>query len=147
MKKIIAILTLLVLTLSISAEEQKKFNPEQFIREQEAFITKEARLTPQEANAFFPVFREMQEKQRELFKKMKECSHKNPQNDKEATQLITTMDNLDFQIKKIQSQYHNKFCKIIPATKAHQCIKAEEKFKQHVMDKLAVRRNEMKRKK
>lgn len=142
-KRIYTLITLIALTLTLCAQPQPggKFNAEQFKKEQEDFITKEAHLTPQEASAFFPVFQEMQTKQRELFQKQRECWRKRPQSDKEASQLIVTMDNLDMQMKKMQQQYHQRFCKIIPATKAYACIKAEESFKHKVMERLANRMN------
>ena len=51
MKKILCIILMAVMALAASAEqEEKKFDPQQFRRDQEAFITKEAKLTPQEAD-------------------------------------------------------------------------------------------------
>ena len=44
-------------------EEPKKFDPERYQRELEAFICREACLTKQEAQAFFPLYRQMQQKQ------------------------------------------------------------------------------------
>lgn len=140
MKKILFVCTLMFFTLSICAEEpieQKKFNPEQFARDQEAFIVKEAKLTQHEAAAFFPLFREMQQKQRALFKKQRQCTKNLPQDDKAAAQLISDMDEMDLQMKKIQIHYHSKFLKVLSATKVYLCIRAEEKFKHNVMDRLS----------
>lgn len=141
MKRLHIIILLIAMVLCINAQPQgnNKFNPERFMREQEAFITKEAHLTQQEAAAFFPIFREMQNKQRELFGKMREYAHKNPQNDKEAASFISNMDNINMQIQKIAQQYHSRFCKAIPARKVLLCIKAQEMFKHKIMDNLAQR--------
>ena len=51
--------------------DPKKFNPEEYQRKLEAHITKFAGLTIQEAQRFFPLFREMQQKQRAIFMKQK----------------------------------------------------------------------------
>lgn len=147
MKKIFTILLFFTLSLVAYAEsplEQKKFNPEEFQREQESFITREAHLTQQEAAAFFPLFREMQQKQRELFKKQKQLVRTNPQDEKAAEKLINDMDNIDMQIKKLQIQYHSKFMKVLPATRVYKCIKAEEHFKQMVMERMSQHRRDRK---
>lgn len=138
MKKILFIIMMAVMALAANAEqEDKKFDPKQFRREQEAFITKEAGLSAQEAAAFFPLFRELQEKQRALFSQQMKIARKKPENDKEALRLINEMDELELSIVKLKMQYHGKFCKAIPARKVKQCIRAEEKYKRNIMDRLA----------
>ena len=52
--------------------QQQRFSPEKYQADLEQYITKEACLTPKEASAFFPLFREMQKKQRALYNKMRE---------------------------------------------------------------------------
>ena len=137
MKRLFQIIFILLFALTIHAQ-QKKFDPEKFRQEQEAYITKEAHLSPQEAKIFFPLFREMQQKQRPLFKQMRQYAKTMPRNDKEAEQLITKKDQLDMQMHKIQSTYHAKMCKSMSATKVYQCINAEESFKHHTMDKISL---------
>lgn len=141
MKITLQITVMLLLSLVTYAQQNKKFNPDKFKREQESFITQEAKLTPQEAAAFFPVFKEYQEKQRVLFKQQKQYAKSRPQNDREAEKLISNMDELDSRIKKIQAQYHAKFCKVIPATKVFKCIQAEEKFKHNIMHRMLQQKN------
>ena len=50
----------------------QKFSPEKFQAEMEQFITQQANLTADEAAKFFPIYREMQQKQRAVFAKMRE---------------------------------------------------------------------------
>ena len=139
-KKIAYIIMLLLLTVTVDAQNakpnEKKFDPEKFMQEQEAFITKQAKLTTQESARFFPLFRELQNKQRTLFHKQRKYAKSKPQNDKEAAKIIAEIDQTELQIKKLQTDYHNKFCKVIPATKVFQCLQAEERFKRHIMDKM-----------
>lgn len=140
MKHILLIIIMIVTALNVSAEQDdKKFNPQQFRKDQESFIIKDARLSPQEAGAFFPLFRELQDKQRALFNQQMRLAHQRPGNDKEAAKLIEEMDEIEMKIAKLKSQYHTKFCKVIPAMKVQMCIKAEEKFKRRVMDNLVHR--------
>lgn len=137
MKKLLFIILMFLSAISINAEqENKKFNPQQFRKNQEAFIIKDAQLTQQEAAAFFPLFREQQDKQRALFNQQMKLAHKRPSSDKEAAKIIDQMDQIELKITKLKSQYHVKFCRAIPAMKVMRCIKAEEKFKHRVMDNL-----------
>lgn len=122
-----------------SFAQQQKFDPQKFMRDQEAFIAKEAHLTQQEANAFFPIFRELQDKKRNLYRSIRPKGKPGLQDEAAAEQMITNMDKTELQIKKLESDYHAKFCKVIPATKVIKCIWAEDRFKRMTMNDLAKR--------
>ncbi len=137
MKKLLFIIIMFLSAISINAEqENKKFNPQQFRKDQEACITQNAQLTQQEAAAFFPLFREQQDKQRALFNQQMKLARKRPCSDKEAAHIIEQMGQIELKIAKLKIQYNTKFCRAIPAMKVMRCIKAEEKFKHRVMDNL-----------
>lgn len=138
MKRLFTLLLFLSFMLCTFAQ-QPKFDPQKFMREQEAFITKEARLTPQEAAAFFPIFRELQDKKRNLYNSIRGKGKPFPTDDAAAEQWIAKMDKTELQIKKLEAAYHIKFCKVIPAMKVCKCIWAEDKFKRMTMDNLAKR--------
>lgn len=138
MKKLLCILLMTITALTVSAEqEEKKFDPQQFRRDQEAFIIKEAKLSPQEAAAFFPLFRELQNKQRALFSQQRKLERQRPGNDKEAARLISDIDDIEMEMAKLRALYHNKFCKAISPMKVKACIRAEERFKHKMMDRIA----------
>ena len=150
LRQLFFITALMVTTLTVNAQpprhndrpdKEQKFDPERFARAQEAFIVKEAQLTQQEAAEFLPVFREMLQKQRALFKQYRQYAKAKPQNDKEAMKLLKNIDNLDLQIKKIEIEYHTKFCKVISPMKVYQVHKAMNKFKHITMERVAKRKN------
>ena len=89
MKKLLCItLCLFYLTL-VKAQEQQKFSPEKFQADMEQFITQEAKLTSDEATKFFPLLREMHQKQRVVYDKIKkECSQR-PSNEEEIKKVAT----------------------------------------------------------
>ena len=122
-------------------EKPQRFDPEKYSRDQEAFIIKDAQLTQQEVAAFMPLFREMQQKQRALFKQHRQYSRTNPQNDREATQLIKNIDNVEMQMKKIEMQYHDKFLKVLSPIKVYKVHLAVNKFKHITMERVAKRKN------
>lgn len=128
MKRLFIILTVVLATLQVYGQDNQRFNPERFEADMEQFIVTDAGLSPQEASAFFPVYKEMQAKQRLLFNKMRRYRHIDTRDDKVCMEAIKNMDELDVQIKKLQQQFHLKFCKILPAGKVMKVIKAEEKF-------------------
>ena len=70
--------------LPIIAQGQNKhkgsFNHDEFRKKMELFITEEAGLTPEDAQKFFPIFREMKEKQMKLGHKIKKLK-KDPLDD------------------------------------------------------------------
>ena len=69
MKNLLILLCLCLTAALAKGQEHKPFSPQKFQEELEAYITKEACLTSKEAEAFFPLFREMGKKQREVYHK------------------------------------------------------------------------------
>lgn len=144
-KKFVSILFLLLFSMTFSVtmwgQRPRKFNPQQFEKELHQYIVSEAGLTPREAAAFFPLFDEMQRKQRLLFDKMRIYMHTNTSDDKASLKAIQAMDNNDLQIKKLQKEYHQKFCKVLPAGKVLQILKADEKFHRRAFKKMVRERH------
>ena len=144
-KKFVSILFLLLFSMTFSVtmwgQRPRKFNPQQFEKELHHYIPSEVRLTPREAAAFFPLFDEMRRKQRLLFDKMRIYMHTNTSDDRASLKAIQAMDNNDLQIKKLQKEYHQKFCKVLPAGKVLQILKADEKFHRRAFKKMVRERH------
>lgn len=140
MKKILIVLVMLLSVSQIYAQGPGgKFNPKRFEAEMQQFITVEAGLTPMEAAKFFPLFKEMQEKQRLLFEQMNTYRHIDTSDDKASLQAIKKMDEIDVQMKKLQQQYHLKFCKVLPPGKVLQVLQADEKFHRQAFKRMVRR--------
>ena len=110
------------------AQETRKFSPEKFQAEMEQFITKEANLTPEEAAKFFPLFREMQQKQRAIFAKVRKEGFVKPVDDASCRKLVERRDANELEQKKIQQLYHQKFFTVISPSKVFDVLIAEERF-------------------
>lgn len=135
------VILFLLLTLSITAENpQNQFDAKRFQTDLEAFITQEVALTPKESARFFPLYREMMEKQRALFNKGKAYRHIKPSNEAACRKAIQEKDNIELQIKKLQQQYHNKFLKVISASKLYEVMKAEDKFHRQAFTRATSKR-------
>lgn len=145
MKKFVSILCLflfsMTFSLTISGQRPRKFDPQQFEKQLHQYIATEAGLTPGEAAAFFPLFDEMQRKQRLLFDKMRIYMHTNTDDNRASLKAIQAMDNNDLEIKKLQKEYHQKFCKVLPAGKVLQILKADDKFHRKAFKRMVRERH------
>lgn len=132
MRKVLILWVTMMLSCAAYAQQwgqqPGRFDPQRFQKELEQFITKEAGLTPKEAAAFFPVYREMMNKQRAVYTQAARYRYMKPKDNAECKKVILRRDELDLQVKEIQKTYHEKFLKIIPATKVFDVINAEDNF-------------------
>lgn len=137
MRKLVLFTVLLWgLALCVCAQSQgnkQKFSPEKFQCDLESFIKKEACLTNAEADAFFPVFREMGVKQRTVYARMRKLGHAKPKTEKECKNVIMQRDKMDLELKKIQQIYHNKFLEILSPGKVFDVIRAEDRFHRRML--------------
>jgi hypothetical protein len=133
MKKILTISLLLMMTIMMNAQDNKRFSPEKFEADLRCFITKEASLTPQEADKLFPVFREMREKQREIYEKMRKLGMNKASDDEACKQFIIEYDKLNLELGQLDVTYHKKMIKMIPASKVYAVMQAEKRFHRQMM--------------
>lgn len=132
--------SLALLCIAVCADAQGKhgrFTPERFQAELEQYIVKKACLTPKEAAAFFPVYREMRDKQRLVHKKMKDMKRIKPVTDAECKKNIKMCDEAEIEIKEIQKAYHDKFIMMLPAKKVYDILNAEDRFHRQMFKRTA----------
>lgn len=127
----------LLVALTVAAQapnsQPQRFSPEKFQADLEQYITKEACLTPQEAAKLFPVYREMQSKQRSVFERQRKLGWVKPADEKGCEKAIKQRDELDLELKRIQQTYHHKFLSIISASKLYDVINAEDRFHRQML--------------
>ena len=136
MKRVLVIISVLFCAIQLNAQD-RKFDPAKFQADLEQFIVTQAALTPQEASTFFPLYRELANKQRSLFDQMRRYHHIDTSDDKVCAEAISVIDQNDIQIKKLQQAYHVKFLKILPAGMVLLIIKAEDKFHRMAFKRMA----------
>jgi len=88
----------------------------------------EGSLPQAESAAFFPVYRELRKKQRNIFEQIKRHKHVKPTDNKAAAEAIKQQDKLELEMKELLKDYHIKFMALLPATTVFQILKAEDKF-------------------
>ena len=134
MKQTVIIFILqLLLVVSVSAQGQQKFSPEKFDADMEKFVTEQAKLTQQEADKFFPLFREMHQKQRAVYHKIRQATKQQPADDKACETTLKECDKLNIELRQIEQSYHQKMMKAVPAKKVYDAIMAENNFHRRMM--------------
>ena len=119
--------------------QQNRFDPQKFQMALESYITREAKLTQKEAAAFFPLYKKLQSEQRALFQKGSKARWVKPATEQECRSAIEEHDNIDLQIKKLQKQYHQRFLKVVSASKLYDILKAEDRFHKQSIRKFTER--------
>ena len=139
---IIALLGTALTAFAQQKDGQPKFDPERYQAVLEQFITSEACLTPTEAAKFFPVYREMMKKQHSVFHQLRKYRHIKPADEQGCREAILLKDEVDIQAKELQQQYHQKFLRILTASKLYDVIKAEEKFHRQSFKRMSERKKQ-----
>lgn len=137
MKRVITTITAIIFALVLQAQDNRnndgKFSPEQFDAQLRSFITTEAHLTQQEATAFFPLYKEMQQKQRAIFDKQRQLGREKPKDEEGCKKAIIQRDEMDIELKRILQSYHKRFLEVLPASKVYDILKAESRFHRRAM--------------
>ena len=98
--------------LPLSAQPpQGRFSPKEYAKELEAFIAQQACLSPSEADAFFPLFHEMRNKQRAINWEIIEMKRQKPTpnaSDKDFYNLIKNITNLKTESIELEGEYYKK---------------------------------------
>lgn len=127
---ITALMALFAIGLWAQAPGQGKprFDPKEFQQRMEAELTRQAGLTPEEARAFFPIYKEMKEKQRnigvQIHRLKKEC-----QADEAAyAATIAKIKQLQVESAQLEQNYYKRLVEAVPASKVFKVMKAEDDF-------------------
>ena len=106
-----------------------------------AYITKELSLTPEEAQQFWPVYNQYNDKIQELRKKRMDAYKDTKDNmDKLSDKEVEAVIDNDLVIRQkeldLRKEYEVKFKAILPIKKVAKLYAAEEQFKRVLLDKL-----------
>jgi len=140
-------LTIALLTISILATAQsgKKgdhcpLDSEKIKAEKVSFITEKMDLTVKEAQLFWPVYNELDEKMDVLFKEEHKIT-------KELKTSIATLSDKEIEAKldrlveirgeksKLEETYHEKFKTVLPVKKVALLYQADREFRKHLLQK------------
>ena len=102
-----------------------------------AFINNRVNFTPKEAQAFWPLYNEMNDKLdavRKTFRlKYNSNTNYNFQNDKDADEYLNAELTLKQKEYELYKDYYDKFKKILPVKQVAAVRRAEEDFKKEII--------------
>lgn len=128
---------------ALAQPPKKHFSPQSFVKDMECFIKREANLSKNEADAFFPIFHEMHEKQRVLNREVMELKKKclpTEADDKEYQKLVNEVNHLKIESAELENTYYRKMCKVVPAKKVFAAMKAKDKFHRKMLQRIDERK-------
>lgn len=147
-KTFFASLLLFLAVLTVSAQEQQNkrphFSPEEFQTKQKTYITEKAGLTPEEAEAFFPLFFELQKKKFELERNARKDFRKQrgeKMTEEECRDFVYKMADTKIEIAKLEREYTEKYLEVLPPCKLRRVQHAEGMFQRDLMKKMTEHRN------
>ena len=113
----------------------RKFSPKEFRTNLERFITKHAGFTSEESQAFYPLYHEMKDRQRDVqhsIFKLKEGLKPNA-SEEDYAKTIQSITSLNRKKSQIEETYYKKMCQ---ARKVFLVMKAEDKFHRQMLGKM-----------
>jgi hypothetical protein len=151
MKKLFLYISLLAITWGAIAqdnaadnaqEKQDPKNREKIIAARIALISEKLKLTPAQAEKFWPIYREFTEHRMELRKQFREAERTQdatkPQADRDQ-ELIKLGHQLKQQNLDLEKNYSDRLLKIISAQQLLALPKAEEEFRRMLLQRLQDR--------
>lgn len=140
MKKLVALLLTVGLThqLSFGQDELEPSKRERLQALKVAYLTDELKLTPTEAQSFWPLYNELETKMKETRKERRQnriLAKKNHEqmSDAEISAAIDKELAFDQQELDLKKEYNKKFQKILPVRKVAKLHAAEHGFKKELL--------------
>ncbi len=122
--------------LPMFAQKKNKYNEKDFRCKQQIYMTEKAGLTSEEAEKFFPLYFELQDKKKALNKERWNNARQgmNPQTTEEEYEtIIEKFFNSEYDLLDLEKEYINKYKKVLTNQKIYMVYKAELKFNRNMM--------------
>jgi len=147
MRKKITLLLIFIVSLSF-AQGGMREKKEKIKALKIAYITEQLELTSDEAQKFWPVYNTFDDKQFELkHNKMKAIVNQfenggiDKLTEKEASELITKMDDYEDEMHTLKKKYLKDLLKVLPAKKVIKLKKAEDEFNRKLLREFRGRKD------
>lgn len=150
-KSLLTLLLVMLCFTEIAAQEQENrprrrrhFSHEEFQAKQREYITEKAELTAEEADAFFPLFFELQRKKFELERSVRRsirCERNEQLTEEQCLQYVNNMADVRIEIATLEREYTGKYLEVIPACKLLKVQQAEFSFQRHLMREMTENRH------
>jgi len=146
MKRGAAFLIILT-TISISLVQGQNPNMEKLNAYKIAFFTKKMDLSSQEAEKFWPLYNEFQDKKFHIQQEKVFINRNFNQNgatmtDKELTEAGDKYISIEIQEASLSQEYHSRFKEILPPAKIIRLYQAENQYKLQLLNELQDRKQQ-----
>ena len=125
---LMCLLPVLGMAQSQTPKSGRPFDPQKFQQMVEQSLTKAASLTPEEAKAFFPLYNEMRDKQREMGKQIHELKKNCGGDSKSCSATILRIKQLQVETAELEQKYYQRMLKVVPPEKLFKVMQAEDDF-------------------
>lgn len=149
MKKTLAFLSLVLMACGTLVAQNNRPGFENYLEkfksERVAFLTEKLELTVDEAQKFWPLYNEYQDKRDELLKSQRNDSHGKTHQDKSSEELEAMVDQRveqELKLAEMKLDFHKKVKKVIPIEKVVKLYRAENEFMNHMLNKIREQRSE-----
>lgn len=140
MKRLNILFLFIALISSVSAtrhyNQQQRLSPEEYREKQKAFIIEKAHLTPAEADKFFQLFFELQDKKKKMNDKVwdliKTCDDEKL-SEAQYGKVLDDIYNTRIAIDELEKSYLAKYRQILTNKKIFQIQKAEIRFHRELL--------------
>jgi hypothetical protein len=153
MKTLLKLLFTLIIVPAFAQDEDLPAaqDPKVAIRVQAAriaYITDQLALTPEEAEKFWPIYREFSERRKEIRQQLKD-TRRNPDGNKTTEQNEREIVDQQFEVKQkelnLEKDYSGRLLKVISAQKLRTLPEAERRFRQMILDQIQRRQLQQER--
>lgn len=107
-----------------------------------AYITDQLQLTPDEAEKFWPIYREFAQRRREIRQELRDAA-RNSDPGKTDQEVVDQQFNTKQKELDLEKDYSGRLLKVISAQKLRSLPQAERKFRQMILDQ--IQRRQMQR--
>ena len=118
------------------AQDKQRCSEDEFRMKKQAYITEKAGLTSEEAQAFFPIYFELQEKKKEKNKETWSNARKGMKpetSEEEYQEIINQHFNSQHEILDLEKEYIDKYRKVLTDKKIYMVYRAEIKFNRNML--------------
>jgi hypothetical protein len=124
-------------TLSLAYDGYNQhLSPDEFKARQKTFITDKAELTEKEADRFFPLYFELQDKKKKINDRAWELMRKGKDNrmtDAQYEEVILQVYDLRIETDNLDRAYYTRFKKVLSPKKIFQVQRAEARFHREML--------------
>ena len=117
---------------------------ERFKTERVAFLTEKLDFTVEEAQSFWPIYNEYQDKRGELLSSKRMENHQRGLQDMTSKELEAMVDQKveqEVKLAELKLKFHKDVKKVIPIEKVVRLYRAENEFMNYMLKKIGDQRN------